>query len=69
MIKGLLFFEEGGVQQLGEFNTLSTLIATMKQVLPELEAAELKRVASLLSDDDLQRLANERKSAVNTGDK
>lgn len=56
MIKGLLIFEQGGVQQIGEFSSLAGIISTMKQLLPELEAQEAKRVLDAMSDEELQNI-------------
>ena len=61
MIKGLILFEEGGVQQVGELFSLAGIIATMKQILPELEARETQRVFDALSNEELEKLLAERK--------
>lgn len=66
MVKGIIIFEQGGMQQIGELNSLAGIIATIKQALPELEAAEAKRVLDNISDDELKRIvaARENKKEV-----
>lgn len=66
MIKGIMIFEQGGVQQIGEFASLAGIIATIKQILPELEAAEANRVLDTISDEDLKQIiaARENKKEV-----
>lgn len=63
MIKGILIFEQGGMQQIGELSSLQGIINTIKQALPELEAQEAKRVIEQISDEDLLRIVEVRKNA------
>ncbi len=56
MIKGILFFEQGGLQVIGELNSLAGVLATIKQVLPELEQKEKDHVLEAVSDAELEQL-------------
>lgn len=62
MISGIIFFESGGIQQIGDLNSVAGIINTIKQVLPELEAKEASRVLDQISDDELEKLLEVRKS-------
>ena len=62
MISGIIFFESGGIQQIGDLNSVAGIINTIKQVLPELEAKEASRVLDQISDDELEKLLEARKS-------
>lgn len=66
MINGLLILEQGGAQQIGELSSFQGIINTLKQILPDLEAQEAKRIIDQISDEDLQKIltARENKSAV-----
>lgn len=64
MIKGIIIFESGGMQQIGELSSVQGIINTMKQILPELEAAEAKRVLDNISDDELKRIIAARENAA-----
>lgn len=66
MIRGLLIFEQGGVQQIGELSSVQGIINTIKQILPELEAQEAKRVIEQISDEDLLKIIEVRKNAKET---
>lgn len=56
MIKGIFIFEVGGVQQIGDLNSAQGIINTIKELLPQLEAQELKRITDNLSAIDLEKL-------------
>ncbi len=64
MIKGILIFENGTIQQIGELTTLNSIIVAIKQILPELEEQEKKRVLDSISDDDIQQLLASRKNTT-----
>lgn len=69
MIKGIIFFEQGGLQVIGELNSLAGVIATLKDVLPQLEQQEAQRVIQQLSDAELEKIVAARKeAAANTGE-
>lgn len=61
MISGIIIFEQGGVQQIGDISSFAGIIGTLKQILPELESKEAKRVLDAISDDDLEQLLAERR--------
>lgn len=63
MLRGLIFFEQGGVQQVGELTTLESIIQTIRLVLPDLETKQRERVLASLSDEDLKKLLVERQHA------
>lgn len=65
MIKGIMLFESGGAQQIGELTSLSNIIATIQQILPELEEKESQRVFDSISDEQLQQIVASRK--IKTG--
>lgn len=69
MIKGVLIFEQGGMQQIGELSSVQGIINTMKQALPVLEEQEANRILDSLSDEELQKVlaARENKAQVKTG--
>lgn len=68
MLKGIIIFEQGGIQLVGELNSLQGIINTIKEVLPQLEAQEAQRVMQSIPDDELERLLEARKTKVaNTG--
>lgn len=69
MFKGIIIFESGGVQQIGEITTLQGIINTIKQILPELEKQERDRVFSTLSTEELAQLIKEREAADNKRNK
>jgi hypothetical protein len=62
MIKGIMLFEQGGAQPIGELNSLQGIINTIKQLLPELEAQEANRILDNISDEDLQKIAAAREN-------
>ena len=62
MPSGLLFFEQGGLQVIGEITSLANVITTIKQVLPELEKQEKERVLNAIPDDELERLLEARRN-------
>lgn len=62
MVSGLLFFEQGGLQVIGEITSLANVITTIKQVLPELEKQEKERVLNAIPDDELERLLEARRN-------
>lgn len=57
-----MIFDNGMVQQIGELQTLETIITTMQVILPELIKKEQERKAALLSDEDIEKLYNARKN-------
>ena len=63
MLKGIIMFEQGGIQLIGELNSLQGIINTMKEVLPQLEKQEAQRVLKEVSDTELERLLEERRNA------
>jgi hypothetical protein len=63
MINGIFLPVSGGVQQIGEIQTLEYIIRTIKQILPELEAEEKKRLFSTLSTEELAAIIKEREDA------
>lgn len=67
MISGIIIFEQGGVQQIGELKSLSNIIETIRIILPDLEQKELNRVLSQVSDTDLKRLIAERENNAAIG--
>ncbi len=62
MIRGIIILESGEVQQLGDLTTAAGIIATMKQLLPELEMKERKRALLGLTEEDIKRIAAEIKA-------
>jgi len=63
MIKGIILFEQGGVQQIGDLTSLHNIIATIRQILPELEKQERDRIFSTLSTAEIAQLIKEREAA------
>lgn len=61
MIKGLLIFEDGSVQQIGELSTATNIIAAMQQILPELMKQEQERILRLLDTDTLEAILAQRR--------
>lgn len=66
MINGIIIFEQGGIQQLGELHSLQGVIDTIKKILPDLEAQEANRILEQISDEDLAKIvaARENKKEV-----
>jgi len=62
MLKGIIIFEQGGIQLVGELNSLQGIINTIKEVLPQLEKQEADRVMNAIPDDELERLLEARKN-------
>jgi fatty acid-binding protein DegV len=60
MIKGLLFFEDGTVQQIGELRTAEYITAAMKEVLEQLITQEKARVLTLLTTEEIQKEIEQR---------
>lgn len=60
MIKGIIFFEQGGLQQIGELQSLDNIIRTIEEILPALKQKERERILSLLSKEDLEKLLEEK---------
>lgn len=69
MIKGIIIFEQGGLQVLGELNSLSGIINTMKQVLPEFEKQERDRIFATMSTEEIAALIKEREAATGKTEK
>jgi len=44
MVNGILFFQQGGLQQIGELASLENIITTIEKVLPGLKQQELDRL-------------------------
>jgi len=61
MIKGLFISEDGFVQLIGEVSSLVFIIRTIKNIIPDLEQKERDRINSILSNEDLEKLLQERK--------
>lgn len=64
MVQGIFFSQDGEIQQIGNITTLANIIAVIKGVLPELEQKEADRVLQSISDEDLERLIQQRKTRV-----
>ena len=62
MLKGIIFFEQGGLQLIGELNSLAGIITTIKQILPELEKQERDRIFSTMSVEEIAALIKEKES-------
>jgi hypothetical protein len=69
MVRGIIIFESGGVQQIGDISSLQGIINTIKQILPELEAKESSRVLDTISDEDLKRIIAAREAATGKTEK
>ena len=65
MIKGIFIFEHGGLQQIGDLNSLAGIIVTMEQMLPQLKKQEAERVLDSLSKEELE--AAIKSKSANTG--
>lgn len=63
MVKGILIFETGEVQQIGDLTSLQNIIITIEQLLPQLKKQERDRVLELWSPEELERAATEIKNA------
>lgn len=63
MIKGVIFFEQGGIQAIGELNSLAGIIDTMKKVLPDFEKQEKQRVFNSMTKEEIAELLKERDKA------
>lgn len=64
MIKGIIFFEHGGIQLIGELNSLQGIINTIKQILPDLEKQERDRIFSTMTTEQIAELIKEREKHV-----
>jgi hypothetical protein len=64
MLKGIIFFEQGGLQLIGELNSLAGIISTMKQILPDLEKQERNRVFSTMTVEEIAALIKEKESGA-----
>lgn len=62
MIKGIIFFEDGTLQLIGELNTLSGIIKTMKEAIPSFEKQESQRIFNSLSDEQIAALIKAREA-------
>ncbi len=62
MIRGIIILESGEVQQIGELQSLTGIVNTMKRMLPELIAQDRKRALADLSAEDIERIAAEIKA-------
>lgn len=62
MLKGIILFEQGGLQLIGELNSLAGIISTIKQVLPELEKQERDRIFSTMSVEEISALIKEKEA-------
>lgn len=60
MIKGIIFFEQGGVQVIGEVSSFAGILATIDSVVPQMQEQEKARVVSRLSDEELKQILEER---------
>lgn len=56
MLKGVIIFEQGGMQQIGELSSLQGIINTIEEALPMLKQQEAKRVLDAMSDEELQNI-------------
>jgi hypothetical protein len=64
MINGILLFEQGGVQQIGELTTLDNIIKTIKLILPDLEKQQRKILFDSLSTEEMAAVIKEREAAL-----
>lgn len=62
MIKGIIIFEHGGMQPIGELNSLQGIINTIEKILPELKKQEIDRVFNSMSTEDIAALIKEREA-------
>jgi len=67
MIKGVIIFEQGGMQQIGELSSVQGIINTMKEALPILEQQEAKRILDQISDEELKKIVAARENAAEVG--
>ncbi len=63
MINGIIFFETGGIQQIGDLSTISHIIETIKKILPELEKKERDRIFDTLSTEEIAQIIKDREAA------
>lgn len=64
MLKGMLIFEQGGAQPIGELTNLTNIIATMEQLIPLLKEEQRKKVLADLSTEDLEKLLEEKRTGA-----
>ncbi len=62
MIKGIIFFEDGTLQLVGELRSLSSIIQTMKEAIPSLEKQEAQRVLNSLTDEQIAEFVKQREA-------
>lgn len=60
MIKGILIFEQGGMQVIGELHSLQGIINTIEQLLPDLKKQERDRIFSTMSTEEIAALIKEK---------
>jgi hypothetical protein len=60
MVKGVLLFEQGGAQIIGEIATFSEILATIETIVPQMQEQEKSRLLSRLSNEELKRILEER---------
>lgn len=62
MIKGILFFEDGNVQIIGDLSTARHIIASINTVLPQLQEQEKKALLDNISAEDLEKLLEQKRA-------
>lgn len=60
MLRGILLFEEGGFQQIGEIRNVSSIIGTIDALLPKLRSEEKKLLLASFSPEELEQLRLEK---------
>lgn len=66
MVKGILLFEQGGAQVIGEISSFSAILATIESIVPQMQEQEKARLLNQLSDEDLRKILEERKNQHKT---
>lgn len=64
MLKGIIIFESGEIQQVGDLVTLANIIQSMKQALPELEKKQREHIFNTLSTEEIAELIKQHQQKV-----
>lgn len=66
MISGIIFFEEGGYQMIGDIGSFAKILATMNGVSSEMIAAEKNRLFDSVSVEELEKAIDAKKQKKET---
>ena len=61
ILNGIIFFEDGTVQMIGQLNTVRMIALKVQQVIPNLVQQERDAVFDSITDAELRRLIDSKK--------